>query len=188
MMDGSGAQDEPPPDDVEGKPAMDGLSARQRMQAADSMNAKRAKDRDDFFARFPDAARINIDNSGSPAGAPQAIRMLRERRAFSSAFPTPRASGYFDGYATRSQFWSVIRRASHLPAPSFPRPVRGAICRWPRRLRSWRLNGFWNAPSKLDELRKAAVDAPRGCFAENFIASVNEGNPCNVETLERSRG
>jgi hypothetical protein len=40
MIDGDGEA----PDDVEGKPAMDGL--------------------DDFFGRFPDAARINIDNSG----------------------------------------------------------------------------------------------------------------------------
>ena len=60
MLDGNSEA----PDDVEGKPAMDGLSARQRIQAADNMIAKREKDRADFYARFPDAARIRIDNSG----------------------------------------------------------------------------------------------------------------------------
>src|ERR1700730_11073946 len=56
MLDGTGdveAQDtEPPPDDVPRLPgtprpggSMDGLSARQRMQATDSMISKRAKDR-----------------------------------------------------------------------------------------------------------------------------------------------
>ena len=62
MIDGDGEA----PDDVEGKPAMDGLSARQRVEAADSMIEKRAKDRADFYACFPTAAKIKIDTSGLP--------------------------------------------------------------------------------------------------------------------------
>jgi hypothetical protein len=75
MLDG----DSEAPDDVEGKPAMDGLSARQRMEAADSTFAKRAKDQDDFFARFPDAARIRIDNSGIQPRVGNLISILKSK-------------------------------------------------------------------------------------------------------------
>jgi hypothetical protein len=95
------AQDtEPPLDDVETPPlpgtprplgGMDGLSARQRMQATDSMLAKRAKDRDDFFARFPDAARIGIDNSGiqpRPRGRASSVAMdAAGVKRFAEMFP-----------------------------------------------------------------------------------------------------
>jgi hypothetical protein len=88
MLDGDGeAQDEPPPDDVEGKPAMDSLSRRQRMQAADSMLAKRAKDRDDFYARFPDSAKIRIDNSGIQPRARAASYSAAGAASFAAMFP-----------------------------------------------------------------------------------------------------
>jgi hypothetical protein len=104
MLDGDGeAQDEPSPDDVEtfntgdnppplpGTPrpmgGMDGLSARQRMQAADRMLAKRVQARDDFFARFPDAAKINIDSSGIQPSRRGASYSAADAASFAAMFP-----------------------------------------------------------------------------------------------------
>jgi hypothetical protein len=43
----------------------------------------------------------------------------------------------------------------------------------------------WRAQAQLDELHKV-VAAPSGALADEFIASIAAGNPCNVATLERS--
>jgi hypothetical protein len=43
----------------------------------------------------------------------------------------------------------------------------------------------WEAQSKLDELHKV-VAAPSGALADDFIASVAAGNPCDTAVLERS--
>ena len=90
------AQDtEPPPplNEVESLPlpggpgGMDSLSHRQRMQATDSMLAKCAKDRDDFFARFPDAGRIGIDNSGIQSRGRASSYSAAGAASFAAMFP-----------------------------------------------------------------------------------------------------
>jgi hypothetical protein len=58
-----------------------------RAQAMDSMLAKRAKDRDDFFARFPDAARIGIDNSGIQPRGRASSYSAAGAASFAAMFP-----------------------------------------------------------------------------------------------------
>lgn len=80
------AQDtEPPLDDIPAKTLKE-----QTGISMDSMLAKRAKDRDDFFARFPGAARIRIDNSG--------IQPQPRGRASSVAMDAAGAKSFFDRY------------------------------------------------------------------------------------------
>ncbi len=95
------AQDtEPSPDDVEtfntgdttpplpGTPRPGGgMDARQHMQAADNAIAKRAQARDDFFARFPDAARIGIDNSGIQPRGRASSYSAAGAASFAAMFP-----------------------------------------------------------------------------------------------------
>ena len=98
MLDGTGdveAQDtEPPPDDVPRLPgtprpggSMDGLSARQRMRAADNAIAKRAQARDSLFAMFPDAAKINIDSAGIQLRGRAASYSADGAASFAAMFP-----------------------------------------------------------------------------------------------------
>jgi hypothetical protein len=92
MLAGEGeAQDtEPPP--LPGTPrplgGMDGLSARQRMQAADNAIAKRAQARDSLFAMFPDAAKINIDSSGIQPRGRAASYSAADAASFAAMFPS----------------------------------------------------------------------------------------------------
>jgi hypothetical protein len=57
------------------------------MQAVDNIMTKRAKDRDDFYARFPDAAKIKIDNSGIQPPARTSSHSAEGTESFFARYP-----------------------------------------------------------------------------------------------------